>query len=412
MRIGILNFAGHLNHGANLTAYALQRILTLWGHTPENLHLHCNPACHKWDVYTKFADENISISDRSAAGVGDMQKFNADYEAFIVGSDQVWREANTEGPGWKWKTPQYACYHLAFAAPGKRRIAVAASFGNDEYTPPDHIRQSLAAELKRFSAVSVREKSGVEIVKFLSGVDAEQLVDPVFYLEPEEWGKFCKTDSKKGKKRKTIAYNSFYHEDLLSQLLETFGNEYDMIDLCLCDTYQWLSTIRGADFVISDSFHVACFSLILGTPFACLLPEGKGEARFVSLQQQMGYDECRNIYPSQADDIISLIRSIMQVPLDVEFIYANMQHHRKVAHDWLQSALKSPIPQWSGAPYRRATRTEQKQEIMNNPAARKCHVVHRNLRVVKLLLAVSPFGRSFLKRKKAFYVEILDRMAW
>ena len=126
----------------------------------------------------------------------------------------------------------------------------------------------------------------------------------------------------------------------------------------------------------------------------------------------MGYDECRNIYPSQVDDITSLIRSIIQLPLDVEFIYANMQHHRKVAHDWLQSALKSPVPQWVGSPYHRASRSEKKQEVLNNPAARKFLVVRRNLRVVKLLLAVSPFGRSFLKRKKAFYVEILDRMAW
>ena len=131
MRIGILNFAGHLNHGANLTAYALQRIFTLWGHKAQNLHLHCNPASQKWDVFTKFADENISLSSRCAAGVGGMQKFNADYDAFVVGSDQVWREANETSPYWTWKTPQYACYHLAFAAPGKRRIAVSASFGND-----------------------------------------------------------------------------------------------------------------------------------------------------------------------------------------------------------------------------------------------------------------------------------------
>ena len=412
LRIGILNFAGHLNHGANLTAYALQQAFSQLGHEAHNLHLHCNSARHKLEIFTKFADEHIKLSSRCAAGVGDMQKFNKDYDVFVVGSDQVWREADAPDSYWVWKTPHYACYHLAFAEPGKRRLAVAASFGNEEYNAPEYIKASLSRELKQFAAISVREQSAVGIVKHLTGVDARQLIDPVFYITPAEWEKFCRNADNGEVQKGRIAYNCFYHHNEMAEILEPLQVDYDTYDLCSGDTYAWLTAIRDSDFVITDSFHVMCFCLIFETPFVCLAPAGQGEARFFSMSQLTGFPKSRVLCANKVSDLPGAIRAIMNEPLDWESIRQNISSLRQEACAWLQESLTLPLPPWSGNPYRHASSRGKRHELKDNAAAHVCHIVRRNRAIVRFLLAFSPIARTFLKRKKAFYDELLAKFAW
>ena len=411
-RIGILNFAGHLNHGANLTAYALQRTFSQMGHEVQNLHLHSNSTLYKWDLFTKFADENIAISSACAAGVCNMQKFNKDFDVFVVGSDQVWREADGPDSDWQWKTPHYACYHLAFAQPGKRRIAVAASFGNEQYDAPKHIRESLARELLRFAAISVREESAVENVKLVSGVAATHLVDPVFYITPGEWEACCSSSEPITEGKCLISYNSFYHNECIKKIAQSLQSEYELYDLSSGDTRSWLTSIRNSDFVITDSFHVLCFCLIFETPFVCLAPSGQGVARFTSLQKLAGFSECRVINADCVENLPEEIRKIMDMPMDWSAVRSRLAQCRETALKWLENALKCPIPEWTGDAYHRASRAEQAAELQNNAAAHTCAIVRRNRRIVSFLLAISPIGRSILKRKKSFYDGVLNRLAW
>lgn len=412
LRIGILNFAGHMNHGANLTAYALQQTFLQLGHEVHNMHLHCNPAIYKWDIFTRFADENIALTKRCAAGVYNMQAFNDDFDVFVVGSDQVWREAEDAIPGWQWKSKHYACYHLAFAAPGKRRISVAASFGNEVYNAPEYIKASLARELKRFAAISVREESALHIVKNVAGEDAVQLIDPVFYIEPAEWHKLCTHADTNHSRKGRISYNCFYHHEQMPKILESFLEDYDIYDLCSGDTYAWLNAIRSSDFVITDSYHVLCFCLIFGISFVCLAPDGQGETRFLSLQQLTGFSKNRIFRVKEVDDLPDRVCRIMEEPIDWETIHSNIENHREFARGWLDNALAIPVPAWTGPRYLPASIMDKRRELKSNSAAYVCHVIRRNRGIVRFLLAVSPIARTFLKQKKAFYDKLLEEFAW
>ena len=354
LRIGILNFAGHMNHGANLTAYALQHLFNKWGHHAQNLHLHSTPFDRKIPQFARFADDNIMLSTTCAAGECGMQNFNKEYDVFIVGSDQVWREAEGNTSYWKWKTPHYACYHLAFAQPGKRRIAVASSFGNEEYNPPENIRASIAQELKRFAAVSVREHSAIKTVKSISGLDAQLLIDPVFYINTEEWKQLITQPLKRRNGKKLIAYNSFFHNNEIEIIKQDLKNEYEFYDLCSCDTYTWLSVIQNSEFVITDSFHVLCFCLIFGTPFICLTAAGQGEARFKSLQQLLGFSKHRIIKVDSMKNLTAEIYKLIDTPEDWASIHSRIGQYKTAACSWLKNALTCPIPKWSGPPYRKA----------------------------------------------------------
>lgn len=98
------------------------------------------------------------------------------FDVYLTGSDQVWN-------------PNYVAedrsFLLEFTPEGSRRIAYAASFGVSEL--PVGCRESYAQCLCRYSAISVREPSGVAIVESLTGRQALPVVDPTFLLSAAEW---------------------------------------------------------------------------------------------------------------------------------------------------------------------------------------------------------------------------------
>jgi len=78
---------------------------------------------------------------------------------------------------------------LAFAKP-EQRISYAASFGVDEIL--DEKKEVYAENLSLFKALSVREKRGAEIIKELTGRDAQVVLDPTMLLTSEQWSKVVK----------------------------------------------------------------------------------------------------------------------------------------------------------------------------------------------------------------------------
>lgn len=397
-----------MNQGANLTAYALQKLLRDWGHDAVNMHLHTNYRNQKEPEYTDFADANIKITERHAAGPVSMQIFNQQFDTFIVGSDQVWRNAAEEM--FSWKTRVESCFHLSFAAPGKRRIAVAASFGRGDYTQDSAEREAFSQELRRFAAISVREKSGQTILKELGNFEAEVLIDPVFYLDPSVWHSFAA--KKTERKRPLLAYNSFFHQSEMAEIQAALSAKFDFVDVCSGCTAQWLADIRDACFVVTDSFHVCCFCLIFGTPFACLSNAGFGQARFQELAETFNFSPERIIDPADTDCLAAEIRRIMELPYDDEAVQKAICHGRSKAHAWLRDALQSPVPEWSGPGFARATQAEITAEQYSDNRWLRLHYSRRNLSICKLLLRISPFFRSKLKAKKEKHERLLQEYPW
>ena len=105
-----------------------------------------------------------------------------DYDAIIVGSDQVWRP--------KYFVEPIEMAYLGFAEKWNRqikRISYAASFGTDEweYNQNDTIKCKKLAAV--FDAVSVRENSGKHLCHEHFGIDAEVMPDPTLLLSVEDY---------------------------------------------------------------------------------------------------------------------------------------------------------------------------------------------------------------------------------
>ncbi len=180
--------------------------------------------------------------------------YTDEYTAFLCGSDQVWNSSVFYVDPF---------YYLQFA-PKSKRIAFALSFGR-EYIP-DYNRKTIAKYLVSIPHKSVREASGVDIVRDLTGDDAKVLLDPTIVLTPEEWKEGLNIKEIKNDKY-ILAYFLDAPSPLALQTVERISNQFGLkiINLLYCSNNQiwqeipagpkeFIGLVSGASFVCTDSF--------------------------------------------------------------------------------------------------------------------------------------------------------------
>ena len=217
-----------------------------------------------------------------------------DYDAFIVGSDQVWR-------------PEYNSrienMFLDFTSGWDvKRIAYAASFGIDFWECDPETTEICKRMLKRFDFISVRESSGVKLCKNEFDVDATHVLDPTMLLTKEDYCSLFRLDRVPKSQGNLLVYILDYTDDkrkLVQRIadechLSPFRVNSDVEDYRLSDLSRriqppierWLRGFYDAEYVITDSFHACVFSIIFGKPFVVYANDSRGKARCESLLQQ------------------------------------------------------------------------------------------------------------------------------
>lgn len=248
-----------------------------------------------------FIDQHISMSEL----LNSTEKLKAhfkreQYDAVIVGSDQTWRPKYS---------PNIYNFFLDFLQGSDiKRIAYASSFGVDEWEFTEEQTRRCAPLAKQFDAISVREKSGVELCKIHLGVEATHALDPTLLLAREAYEELysnIKTPERAGvytyildqdewKNRvveitkqvlKRPQYSNQPKSDL-SHLSSSNLNDYKMPNL-----EGWIKGFSEADFVITDSFHGTVFSIIYNKQFISLINPNRGASRFYSILRELGLSD-------------------------------------------------------------------------------------------------------------------------
>ena len=195
----------------------------------------------------------------------DLKKLNVEYDFFITGSDQVWNG--------------YYDYRFLGFADKEKRIAFAPSFGSEL---KNYYKKDIKRGLEGFESLSVREESGVQIIRELTGKEAIRLADPTILLTKKEWERFARN----GIKKSNYIFVHFLNSPNLLALttINSYLKEHDCIAYCVCNRYKeydllnrykfidinpydYVSLIDNANFVFTDSFHSTLFSLNLETQF-------------------------------------------------------------------------------------------------------------------------------------------------
>lgn len=323
------------NYGASLQAYALQEYLISQGHNveiidykPDYMRVHYNfwyvpENSHYYQkaMNSKFIHFLLCcyFAPRRFATYGRKKKFDAfrekflkctrryfSYEelvadapvadAYIAGSDQIWNSNLPNG-----KDP---AYFLQFGSGNTKRIAYAASFGIPEVAEAH--RPVMSKWLEKFDAISVREKTALNILKAI-GVEGVEVVDPVYLLTQQLWSKFA-GENKIQKEKYILVYDIDLDNDDLrkeaERLSKLYGykivavcalgkNPYAQISIKDAGPLEFVNLIKNAEFVISNSFHATSFSIILNRPFSTFYKK-KNVSRMVDLLKNIGLEHCLN----------------------------------------------------------------------------------------------------------------------
>lgn len=215
----------------------------------------------KFDAYAK---RNILFTEDVYYHDSEFCKLRNEFDLFITGSDQVWNPYY-EGTN--------AFYYLNFAPKGKR-IAYAPSFGYERI--PEHMEKQYAQWLSQIDALSAREESGRQLLKEQFGLDAKLVCDPVFLIDRQEWSSIAQPVI--GKSKYFAVYILGKKSNEIKKLIRKFEKTYQMkaVDIYTRDDpksifagpEEFLGIIENAEFVLTDSFHGTCFSLIFNKPMA------------------------------------------------------------------------------------------------------------------------------------------------
>lgn len=315
MRIGILTQHFLRNYGGILQNWALQQVLIKLGHTPLTFEHDTCYSRRRWlmrttkQVLQKRSLNNLPqypykgrighkpfihfiLKNLCSVPVHDFTRnLEAKYgiDAYIVGSDQVWRPAFNLGR-------LYNMY-LDFASDSVKKIAYAASFGVSEWEY-NSIQTKRCKELvQRFSAVSVREDSGVALCNKYLDISAKLVLDPTLLLNKADYESLC--NSIPQAKPFIFVYALNLNDSIIklsqkkSEELKTTIKTIQAGDKLKRDDSieDWIASFRDAAFIVTDSFHGMVFSIIFNKPFLIIKNESGGNARYYSLLKQFGLEK-------------------------------------------------------------------------------------------------------------------------
>lgn len=343
MKIAILTQPICNNYGGILQNYALQTLLERRGHSVTTLNYPvvggysgsalrhilsiCKRALYKCTGHPEVVWVDLAKESRKQIELAHLQKAFLDqylhlfeieepitweqiedfkFNAFVVGSDQVWRPC--------YNTGHLANLFLDFAE-GKdvRRIAYAASLGTDLWEFDTSQTVQCANLARKFDAVSVREASGVTLCRNYLGVEAIHVLDPTLMLDAEDYLSLCS-----GNEHPQGDYIAVYILDytkekmaLLKEVSRRLNCPLHFIGRFTKAGYpsveSWLEGIAYAKYVITDSFHGTVFSTIFQKQFVTLGNAVRGNSRFGSLFTILDIEKTR-----QCKDMESIVRLLRE----------------------------------------------------------------------------------------------------
>lgn len=301
--VAIIGYWFATNYGGVASYYSLYKSVQELGYKPffvENPYYKVDKEGE--DVFSKnfFRKEGLAISN--GYDNDNLYQLNNLSNIFLLGSDQVLTTSSIKSFG--------KLFLMDFAQDDKKRIAYSSSCGGDNLN--DEKSVSYAREqLTKFSAISVREYSAVDLMRDKFGLKTEVLIDPIFFTTAKDYIALGKKSGEciNGKyflsyvldptedKRKCIERISSYLS--LSPKVILDGRKYTHVGnaqrinmpeavLPELDLYQWLYYYSNASYIFTDSFHGAVMALILNKPCVIYINKGRGYPRFATLRQMFG----------------------------------------------------------------------------------------------------------------------------
>ena len=358
MNIGILTFHQAINFGAVLQAYGLQEALRQKGHSAAIIDYSPYWVTRKRGGLLFNAKQAVKsllrypISNTRAKRFGefgrkylnvrslDLQQTSNDYDAFILGSDQIWNPRITANHF-------DANYFGQFpAAQDKLTIGYAGSVGAiSNLTAGADLSAEFIALTGKMNAVSARE---TELNDFLNthGVRSELVLDPVLLA-----GRQCFDTILPPPPKATEPYLLLFQIDynpkvvaLAHHIASQLGLKVKEIipqeiilskpwaNQCVSPT-DLVSLVRSAAYVVSGSFHATAFSLLYHRPVTVY----ENKERSNRMHHLLSIAGMTERLTNDAD--VRPTKEELMRAIDCATVDANLEAARRTSMQFLQNAL-------------------------------------------------------------------------
>ena len=262
------------------------------------------------------------------------------YDVYIIGSDQVWNTKYTNCD---------PTFLLEFAHTDKKKISIASSFAckllDGKYI------EIFRKELSKFSALSVREAHGIEILSQLGLRNSQLVLDPTLLLSANQWDVLRKKSLKSEKyillyllryafEPCPYIYDvlKYYQDKLQCKIIALEGYEghdpyvknLKIEDATESTISEFLDYFAQASLVVTSSFHGTAFALNYGVPLLSITPTN-GDDRQSSLLEQVKLNQCR----LRVNEEITHANPFY----DKEQEQINLGKLRKESLDWIEANL-------------------------------------------------------------------------
>lgn len=314
-KIGIFTLNGNFNYGNRFQNYATQRYIEQLGYQAETIKYKMNldkinedknlfgkikSHFYSGDIYSiakfklnklinlkkikeknkllKYREENFKVFSNKYINETEetldqsvledelkQQELNNSYLSFFAGSDQVWNLDNEKAP---------IFFFMPFIQKEKRN-SIAASFGVNKIQ--EEFITDYSEGIDGMNRISVREDSGKDIVNKLTGRDSLVILDPTFLLSTTEWIDIAKDGGYIPKEKYILTYFIGEMTKEYKKTLELIADREKLKIINLNNINEpgyfviapdiFLSLVKNAEFIFTDSFHGVAFSIIFKKPF-------------------------------------------------------------------------------------------------------------------------------------------------
>lgn len=353
--VGVVGCWWGANYGSVLNGYAVYKTLKSLGLSVLMIHKH-NALENDWEIFNTHSEKFVKTfypEDEVSPIIpfDKLKELNSKCDMFLTGSDQIWNYGIN-------KTFDFV-FMLNFADDSKKKISFGTSFGHSkDGTPADQLPK-IRNLIRRYDAVSLREKSGVDICRDVYGINAQEVVEPVFCMTRQEYIEIAEKSELNIEtpyivtyildptpaKREAIQYYEKISGMKAINVLDGDPRVYDRNKdiLNLPNTMgkigaeDLMKLYSNASLVITDSFHGTAFAIIFNKPFLSVCNLRRGSVRFVELLNKF---DLSDRLASDPDNIPKDIRFFDTI--DYSKINKTIEAERKASISWLQYVISTP----------------------------------------------------------------------
>ncbi|MDO5558703.1 MAG: polysaccharide pyruvyl transferase family protein [Oscillospiraceae bacterium] len=295
------------------------------------------------DMNNKYDEFKAAYNEKylRILGISNERNERPSLDTLVIGSDEVFNCLQTN------PDVGYSKELFGYSNNAQRLISYAASFGNttseglEKYSIDTQIKQMLG----NFDSISVRDTNSGKIVKQLTGCEPEYNLDPVLMYDftshipkidtPDNYIVVYAYKSRISlQEAREIRMTA---RKMNKKLICIGGPQYFCDDYIACDPFTVLAYFKGADYIITDTFHGSIFSVICNKKFAVLIRksiDGKygNEEKIGDLLRRLKLE--KQTVPS-----LDSLRSVLEQDIDYETTNRIISEERVKAREYLKNNL-------------------------------------------------------------------------